>query len=161
MTNNGENRQIDYRPTQRAPFSIAFRLKCAAWSLVRCALMRFSPNILRGFRRFLLRCFGVKIAPTASIGNSAIIDFPWNLEMGDRASVKENTWVHAVDKITIGDDTCVSRGAQLITGTHDITDKTFSLVTKPIVIGKGAWIAVGAIILPGVNVGDFAVVGAG
>ncbi len=45
-------------------------------------------------------------------------------------------------------------------GSHDIDAEDFSLLTKPIVIGRCVWIATGATVLPGVHIGDGAVVGA-
>jgi tetrahydrodipicolinate N-succinyltransferase len=48
----------------------------------------------------------------------------------------------------------------LCTGSHDIDSADFDLVTKPIAIGCYVWIANGATILPGVSIGDGAVVGA-
>jgi hypothetical protein len=52
------------------------------------------------------------------------------------------------------------QGAHLCTGTHDVEDADFQLVTKPIVIGANAWIAAEAFVGPGVTVGEGAVLGA-
>ncbi|MEY2411130.1 MAG: putative colanic acid biosynthesis acetyltransferase WcaF, partial [Verrucomicrobiota bacterium] len=97
----------------------------------------------------------------ASVHNSARIDCPWNLEMGERASVGEDAWVYALDKVVINDEACVGQRVFLLTGTHDFQDPTFPLVTRPIVVGYGCWVAVGAIVLPGVKIGSLSVVGAG
>ena len=54
----------------------------------------------------------------------------------------------------------VSQGAHLCAGTHDIEDKNFQLVARPITIGTGAWVAAEAFIGPGVTIGAHAIVGA-
>jgi acetyltransferase-like isoleucine patch superfamily enzyme len=53
--------------------------------------------------------------------------------------------------------------ALLSTATHDYRarDMRRAGVNKAIVVGKGCWIGLNAIVLPGVSIGDGAVVGAG
>jgi maltose O-acetyltransferase len=65
------------------------------------------------------------------------------------------------DSVSIGNFVCINDGAVLLTGTHDVNHPSWPLITKPIVIEDYAWIATGAMILPGVTVGYGAVVGAG
>lgn len=68
--------------------------------------------------------------------------------------------------LTIGDDTKI---AQLVTITcqgHNYESRWIHIVEQgtvatPIVIGKDVWIGANAVILPGRNIGDGAVVGAG
>lgn len=80
--------------------------------------------------------------------------------MGNKSSLGEKCWVYAMDKIQIGDFTCIGKDVYLLTGSHDISRSTFDLVTKPIVIGDACWIATASTILPGVDVGNYCVVGA-
>ena len=148
-------------PVQTTPFALSYKLKMRLWALLMSTLFRWSPVGARGFRRRLLQWFGAKLASTASIHNTARIDCPWNLEMGPYASIGEGAWVYTLDKIVIGEYACIGQFARLLTGTHDILDPTFPLITKPIVIGYGAWVAVGAIVLPGVHIGALSVIGAG
>ena len=150
-----------FRPTQRAPFCLSARLRRAAWALVSATLFRFSPLRLRSVRRLLLRMFGAKVGAGVSVHNRAHVDSPWNLDIGSQASIGENAWIYALDRITIGARACVGRDVYLLGGSHDVGTATFRLLTKPIVVGEGCWIATRAIILPGVQVGDFAVIAAG
>ena len=137
------------RPVQTTPFPLGCKLRMALWGLVRITLFRWSPAPLRGFRRGLLRGFGAKLSATASVHNSARIDCPWNLQMGERASVGELAWVYALDKVVIGDEACVGQRVMLLTGSHDFSDPIFPLVTRPIRVGYGCWLAVGVIVLFG------------
>lgn len=68
---------------------------------------------------------------------------------------------HLHDLISIGQNVIINDGVKLLTGSHDINDPKFALIPRSIKIGNFVWIAVGAIILPGVTIGDGAVVGAG
>lgn len=151
---------MDYAPVQRAPFSVGFRLRSAAWGIVRGTLFRWSPRICRGFRRALLRIFGAEVSPRSSIDSTARIDFPWNLSIGEMSSIGESAWIYALDRVVIKDRTCVGQRASLIAGSHDYRSKEFQLVTKPITIGSGCWICALAVVLPGVVIGDFSVIGA-
>ena len=66
-----------------------------------------------------------------------------------------------MDDISIGELSCIGKDVDLLTGSHDIECSTFDLVTRPITIGNGCWIATASTILPGVSVGDYSVVAAG
>lgn len=152
---------ISYHPVQSAPFGFGLRLRIVLWSVARATLYRFCPNPLRGFRRALLRAFGADISATASPDNQARIDFPWNLKMSNFASVGEHSWIYALDKIALGEYACVGQYVHLLTGTHDYNDPKFPLITRALRVGRGAWIAERATVLPGCNIGDYAVIGAG
>jgi len=62
--------------------------------------------------------------------------------------------------ISIGRGVIISDHVRLLTGSHDINDPAFSGVVHPITVEDNVWLAQGAVILPGVTVGEGAVVGA-
>ena len=64
--------------------------------------------------------------------------------------------------ITIEDEVLIGPRVNLVTENHPLepTDRR-ALVTKPILIKRNAWIGAGAIILPGVTIGENSVVAAG
>jgi len=66
-----------------------------------------------------------------------------------------------LEKITIGENACISQRAFLCTGSHSYKLPTFDLITKPIIVEDGAWIGAGAWVGPGVIVGSHAVLTAG
>ena len=127
-----------------------------AWLL----LARWTPPPLRAWRRFLLRLFGARIAPTANIYASARIWSPANLTIGDHAAIGPCATIYCMAPITIARFAVVSQGAHLCAGTHDIEDPAFQLRARPIAIGARAWIAAEAFVGPGVTVGEGAVLGA-
>ena len=66
----------------------------------------------------------------------------------------------AAGGVTIEDDVLVAANVQLISNNHDLYDHQI-LTCKPVVLKRNCWIGAGATILPGVTVGENAVVGAG
>ena len=62
--------------------------------------------------------------------------------------------------ITIEDGVMIAANVQLISNNHDLHDRVL-LICKPVHIGRKAWVGAGATILPGVTVGENAVVAAG
>ena len=67
-------------------------------------------------------------------------------------------------EITIGDRVAMGQEVLLMTGTHEIgahERRAGPLRTAPIHIGDGVWLGARCIILPGVRVGDGAIVAAG
>jgi putative colanic acid biosynthesis acetyltransferase WcaF len=84
---------------------------------------------------------------------------PANITIGGNCVI-DNCFFYALDRIDVGDRTIIGQSVFLCTGSHDLDADNFHLVTKPITIGSYVWIATGATILPGVNIGDGAVIGA-
>ena len=69
-----------------------------------------------------------------------------------------------VCEVEIGDLTQIGPGVQILTADHprDPGERARGVeFGKPIMIGRNVWIGGGALILPGVTIGEDAVVGAG
>ena len=131
------------------------------WSIVWGVFARPLPrSIGSGWKRFLLRMFGAKIASTAVVYSSANVYYPANLVMEDYSCLASDVDCYNVAPIHIGANSTISQGAYLCTASHDITNPLNPLITAPIVIEDQAWVAAGAFIGMGVTVGKGAVVGA-
>lgn len=131
------------------------------WNVTWTLCARWTPHFLfPGWKRFLLRLFGAKIASTAVVHSSARIYYPPNLVMGEYACIASHVDCYNVAPVTIGDNSTVSQYAYLCTASHDITSAMHPLVTAPITICDQAWIAAGAFVGMGVTVEQGAVVGA-
>jgi acetyltransferase-like isoleucine patch superfamily enzyme len=94
---------------------------------------------------------------TVCVGDTA------NLFIGINVSFGGNVLLYANAPIEIGDHTIIGINATLHTTTHDYRDHPMykNRIDRPIKIGQHAWIGTGAIILAGVIIEDYAVVGAG
>jgi len=130
------------------------------WAIVYSTIFRTSPRLCFGWRRMVLRRFGASIGKNARIDPTARIWAPWNLSMGDEASIGIRVDCYCVDRIEIGDHATVSQDVMLCTASHDITDPHMRLITARIVVASQAWVCARAFISPGVTIGEGGVVGA-
>lgn len=83
-----------------------------------------------------------------------------NVRIGKRVVIMNNSLFMSAGGITIEDDVLVAANAQLISNNHDPQEHQI-LTCKPVVLKRNCWIGAGATILPGVTVGENAIVGAG
>lgn len=150
---------FEYTPTQTTPFSKAEKLLARIWRLVWLIAYRPTPWFMYRYRIFLLNLFGAKVSNTARPSNSAFVEYPWRLQMDHRSSIGERSWIYCLEKIHIGENSCVGQGCQLITGSHNYKSKHFEMVKMPITIGKCCWLSSDVTVLMGVNVGDYTVIG--
>jgi putative colanic acid biosynthesis acetyltransferase WcaF len=129
------------------------------WWLVQATLFRGSPQVLYGFRRWLLRLFGAQIGRGVIIRPSVTIPYPWKLKIGDHSWIGDHAVLYCFADIVIGRDVVVSQKSYLCAGTHDYRSPTFDIKAYPIVIEDEAWVAADVFVAPGVTIGSGAVVG--
>ena len=96
----------------------------------------------------------------ARVYGSTKVWLPSNLVMGDYAVMGWSVNCYNQDKIVIDDYAIVSQYSHLVAGSHEIHNISFQLFTKPIFVGKYAWIASKSFVGPGVTVHEGAVLGA-
>lgn len=148
-------------PLKGSPtFSVGHRLYRTLWRLVWIFFAAWTPAPLHRWRVLILNLAGAKVHPTAHVYGSAHIWYPPHLRMAPYSCLGPKVNCYNMAPIRLGDKAIVSQGAHLCAGTHDIDDPNHQLITKPITVDEGAWIAAEAFIGPGVTVGAQAVVGA-
>ena len=108
----------------------------------------------------MLKIFGANLSGIPFIHGTARIQIPWNLTMQHRACLGEYTNAYSLGEIEILEGATVAQETYLCTGTHDFEDPTMQLITKPITIHRDAFIGVRAMVLPGVEIGENAIIGA-
>jgi acetyltransferase-like isoleucine patch superfamily enzyme len=93
---------------------------------------------------------------------------PLYINYGKRVTIGKNVFINfdctflALGGITIEDDVLIGPKVSLITENHPLNpEERKGLTGKPILIKKNAWICANATILPGVTIGENAVVAAG
>jgi maltose O-acetyltransferase len=106
----------------------------------------------------------------AAVGDGANIrppfhcDYGYNISIGAGAFINFNCVILDVVKVTIGDGTQIGPNVQILTADHprDPAARATGLeFGRPVTIGRNVWIGGGVIILPGIAVGDDAIIGAG
>ena len=142
-----------------SPHSAANKLARLLWQAAGLLLFRPSPWFWHAPRRALLRLFGAQVGKHVQIMPSVQIWAPWNLALGDYATVGSGVDLYDVDRIEIGAHATVSQRAFLCTATHDVDHPNMPLKTAPIRIGAGAWVCAEAYVHPGVAIGVDAVAG--
>jgi putative colanic acid biosynthesis acetyltransferase WcaF len=144
-----------------SPWSLSHRLKYALWTLVWASLYRTTPKPLYRWRILLLRCFGAKILGRCYVASSSKVKFPWHLTMHDRASLGDHCEVYNLGHVHLGERVTIAQHVYLCAGTHDLSKSSLPLVVGDINIGADVFVGAKALILPGVNLGEGSVVGAG
>jgi acetyltransferase-like isoleucine patch superfamily enzyme len=133
-----------------------------------CAPM---PQFWSGqIRAVLYRAAGFDVHTSASIfGNieftSGLPDLYSKLTIGRETIVSTRVTINLDDRVHIGDRVTIGPHVLIYSGNHRLGSSLQrcdpDVAGKPVHIGDGCWIRVGAIILPGVTVGDGSIVAAG
>jgi putative colanic acid biosynthesis acetyltransferase WcaF len=144
-----------------SPWTRRQRIAALAWEYVWTLFCSWTPKPLNPWRLFVLRLFGAKLSGTPFVHSRARIQLPWNLTMHHRACLGDRANAYTLGPITLGEGATIAQEAYLCTGTHDFASAALPLQTAPIVVGREAFVGARAMILPGLTLGDRAIVGAG
>lgn len=90
-------------------------------------------------------------------------DYGSNIELGERVYFNFNCVVLDVCRVRIGSYTLFGPAVQIYTAVHPLDAASRRKVEsgQPVEIGEDVWVGGGAIILPGVRIGDRSVIAAG
>jgi len=144
----------------QSPWPLRVRLAVGLWALVWLLLFRPTPKPLTRWRLWLLRCFGARVTGRPFVDASTIVKMPWNLDIEDRATVGVRSEIYNLGPIRLRERCTVAQQAYLCAGTHDFSQPNLPLVVGPIEVGADAFVCARAFVLPGVVIGEGAIVGA-
>jgi maltose O-acetyltransferase len=114
-------------------------------------------------RSLLVQRLGA-VGEGAQIRPPFFCDYGFNIKLGANVFLNFNCVILDVVEVTIGDETQIGPAVQIYAADHprDPAQRRKGLeLGRPVRIGRNVWIGGGAIILPGVKIGDDAVIGAG
>ena len=106
----------------------------------------------------------------AHAGKEALIrppffcDYGYNISLGAGAFLNYNCIILDVEPVIIGEGTAIGPAVQILAADHPRDPELRRRQVRfgrPVTIGANVWIGGGAIILPGVTIGDDSIVGAG
>ena len=91
-------------------------------------------------------------------------DYGYNIKLGKNFYANHNCTILDPAPVTIGDDVLFGPNVTITTASHPLNPecrKTGLESASPINIGHNVWLGANVTVLPGVNIGDNAVIGAG
>jgi maltose O-acetyltransferase len=106
----------------------------------------------------------------ASVGDGVVIrppfhcDYGYNISLGANVFMNFNCVILDVVAVTIGDGAQIGPGVQILTADHPRDPAARAAgqeFGRPIRIGRNVWIGGGALLMPGITVGNDAIIGAG
>lgn len=112
-------------------------------------------------RKTIVRLFGGQIGKNVALYSGFEIRSPYKLRIGENSIIGFDCVLDCRNGLSIGRYVNFSSEVMVWTKQHDYNDPYFAVEGGPVVIQDYAWISVRAIILPGVVIGEGAVVAAG
>ncbi|BCJ89897.1 nodulation protein [Terrihabitans soli] len=122
------------------------------------------PAIKREERRAAMTELFGKTGHGTTVRSPVYVDYGSNIRLGKGVFLNFGCVLLDVGVIEIGDETQIGPNVQILTADHprDPRERETGIEWgKPVKIGRNVWIGGGAIILPGITVGDDAIIGAG
>jgi len=115
-------------------------------------------------RRFFVKGMVDKCGKNVNIEHGAFLASGMGIEIGDNSGIGLNCRV--AGPLSIGTDVMMAPGVMIFTQNHETSDLSvpMRLQTAPkkkVTIGNDVWIGANALIMPGVSVGDGAIIAAG
>lgn len=126
--------------------------------LLNNVVLKFTPYVLR--HAYMRRVIGIRIGKDASVAMSCFFTGS-DIVIGDNTVINRFCYIDGRGPLYIGNNVNVSHYTIIHTLTHIVNSPYFHAQQRPVAIMDDAWIGARAIILPGVTIGQGAVVAAG
>ncbi len=143
-----------------SPWTIKERIFMLLWEYTWMFFCSWTPKPANKFRIFIIKLFGAKIYGHPFVHQRARIQIPWNLTMHDKSAIGDRANVYTLGEIEICANATVGQEVYLSTGTHSFDLASMNLITDKIIVGKNVFIGARAFVMPGVSIGENAIIGA-
>lgn len=104
---------------------------------------------------------GVKLGEGSHIHMGTQFFYPTNVEIGKDSIIGASAFLDGRDKLKIGDHVDIASEVMIYNSEHDINSENFQAIIAPVEIEDYVFVGPRVIILPGVKIGEGAVVAAG
>lgn len=124
---------------------------------------QLDPKDFETRKKYLQKIIG-KVGEHPFIEPNFFCDYGYNIEIGDNFYANHNLVILDCAKVKIGNNVLIGPNCGIYSAAHPTNcEKRLSGVefAKPITIGNNVWIGGNVCIMPGVNIGDNTVIGAG
>jgi acetyltransferase-like isoleucine patch superfamily enzyme len=113
------------------------------------------------FRHLVVRqLYGLRMG-RSNLHRAVTLLSPWQIRIGDNVNIQMGCFLDGRGGLTIGNNVDVTPGVRILTEQHDIDSPDYATVKKPVIIHDHVVIGAWALILPGVTVGEGAVIASG
>ena len=153
--------QYQQNSPYHSPWSLSQRVKMFTWEYIWLLFCSWTPKPANQWRLFWLKLFGCKIYGKPFVHQRARIQIPWNLILHNHACLGDRASAYTLGVIEIFEYATVGQEAYLCTGTHAFEKPSLNLVTSKIIIERNVFIGARAFVMPGITIGENAIVGAG
>ncbi len=111
-------------------------------------------------RRCAWNALGARIADPVKISSGVWIRVPPQVSIGAGSKLGGRIAIESYGEVSIGRNVIIN-DSDLFTTQHDVNDPGFKAERRFITIGDYAWLPRKVIVLPGVHIGSYAVIGTG
>lgn len=162
MVDRNRLRPLVLRRPFAGPLIGLVRWRRDVWSDLRLRLLAEIGRVpSHAIRNFFYRRAGITLPRSSSIHWRAEFYHPEGIAIGEHCIIGDTCFLDGREGITVGKNVNVGGKVSIYTRQHSVDSPMFAEVGGPVVIGDYAWIASHAIVLPGVTIGEGAVVAAG
>jgi acetyltransferase-like isoleucine patch superfamily enzyme len=126
----------------------------------KCEEINCVPRTFLELHDVLKEKLGIELPDNSNIVQPFHIDVVEGLNIGHNVFINYNCSMMAAGRIIIEDDVQIGPNAMIVTTNHDFYQREVVL-HAPVTIKRGAWIGGRSLILPGVTIGENAVVAGG
>jgi putative colanic acid biosynthesis acetyltransferase WcaF len=154
---------IEYKQSSPydSPWSKRERVKMLVWEYFWVLFCSWTPKPFNRWRLWVLKCFGAQIFGKPFVHQRARIQIPWNLILHNHACLGDGANAYTLGVVEIYENATIGQEVYLCTGTHAFDKASMNLITSKITICKNVFIGARAFIMPGVTLGENAIIGAG
>lgn len=137
----------------------------ALWLIYTHVMSKIPYTIGVKIRSAIARRMCKKIGTGSTISSGVRLLYPRQISLGENVGIARNVTLDGRGGLEIGDDTIIGLESIIVTSTHiskekDIPIRKQGMFCAPVRIGSDVWIGARVIVLPGVNIGNGAIVGA-
>ena len=123
--------------------------------------LRITGELNGGYHELLSALTGREIAESVTLFPPFTSDFGKNIRLGERVFLNAGCRFQDQGGLEIGDDCLIGHNTVIATLNHDLSPRRRGdLHPSPVVIGRNVWIGANVTILPGVTIGEDAVIAA-
>ena len=105
--------------------------------------------------------YGVRMGKFVNIHMAVKFLKPWNIIIGDNVNIQMGCFIDGRGGLVIENNVDITIGVKVLTQQHDIQSPSYLTVSKQVVIKSGSVLGSFSLIMPGIVVGEGAVIAAG